>query len=198
MAGSGLGNPITVDPNDTWLRELGKHLGVTVWNAGVGGTLVSQAIASQAKDTLHEAKGWFLIVLDGHNDINKGDRAGVVPGIRTLVNKFGATQGGYLVLGLVTGLTGERGSDYYNAVIAPGGINDQLKAEHGDRYFDTHRFIVDRGMASLGMTPTAQDKLDIANDITPDSLRADAGRGHFNERGQQALANELATLPVFR
>ncbi|MDQ3223150.1 MAG: SGNH/GDSL hydrolase family protein [Gemmatimonadota bacterium] len=190
-AGSGIGNPLTADPADTWLRELGKHLGVQVYNAGVGGTLVSQAVAAQERDGRQESIGWHLLIFTGHNDVNKGDRAGIVPGIRTLAGNAGA--GGYTVLGLTTGLTGEKGSEYYSVVCAPGGINSQLEAEHGPRFFNTHRFMVDEAMGMLGLTATAQDRADIAADIPPDSLRADAGRGHFNERGQQALADRLAT-----
>ncbi len=189
-AGSGIGNPLTADPAETWLRELGTHLRLPVFNAGVGGTLVSQAIAAQRNDPSREKAGWLLIIFTGHNDINKGDRAGVVPGIAQLAS----VAPNYLVLGLTTGLTGERGTDYYNAVCAPGGINTQLQQVHGRRFFDTHRFLVDEAMGRLGMTPTAQDRADIANDIPPDSVRADAGRGHLNERGQQALADRLAQV----
>lgn len=182
---------MTVDMGESWLRELGEFFNVPVSNAGVPGSLTRDAIAAQNRDSTREAAGWKLIVWTGHNDINKGFPSEVIPGIRTLTNK---ANGNYLVMGLTTGLTGEKGSDYYNTVCAPGGINSQLAAEHGPRFFNSHRFLVDKAMASLNMTPTAQDKLDIANDIPPDSLRADAGRGHLNERGQQAIANALHTL----
>ncbi|RWP64928.1 hypothetical protein [Mesorhizobium sp.] len=61
------------------------------------------------------------------------------------------------------------GSDYIKLTAA----NAELAAAFPDNYVDVRRYLIDRGLAALSITPTAQDLIDIGNDIVPDSLRID-------------------------
>lgn len=63
-------------------------------------------------------------------------------------------------------------------------------AEKYPRYFlNIRRSLIDRGLAALGIAPTAQDLIDIADDTIPQSLRAD--NVHHTAAAQQFIAAEV-------
>lgn len=63
-------------------------------------------------------------------------------------------------------------------------------AEKYPRYFlNIRRSLIDRGLTALGITPTAQDLIDIADDTIPQSLRAD--NVHHTAAAQQFIAAEV-------
>ena len=62
-------------------------------------------------------------------------------------------------------------------------------AEFGRRFVAARKYLVQYGLQDAGITPTAQDNIDIANGVVPTSLRADAV--HWTAQGYTILANIL-------
>lgn len=62
----------------------------------------------------------------------------------------------------------------------------QLALTRGRRHINARRYLIDYGLADAGITPTAQDQADIANDLVPTSLRND--NVHLNQTGYRMVA----------
>lgn len=56
-------------------------------------------------------------------------------------------------------------------------INKKLQEEYGDHFLNAYDYLVNWGLSDAGITPTPQDKADIAADNTPSSLRIDVVHG---------------------
>ena len=52
-------------------------------------------------------------------------------------------------------------------------IEEAITAKWPNNAFNMRRWLIDKGLAALGLTPTTQDLADIANDTVPTSLRTD-------------------------
>ena len=75
----------------------------------------------------------------------------------------------------LTPLTGEYSTEFvsqtnYKTIV---GIGQGLQAAYPQNVFDVRRYLIDEGLGALGLTPTAQDLTDIANDTVPTQLRYD-------------------------
>lgn len=57
----------------------------------------------------------------------------------------------------------------YDQIIA---INAAIAAAYPNNYFDIRSWLIANGLAALGITPTAQDIIDLADDTVPSSLRS--------------------------
>ncbi|WP_252149979.1 hypothetical protein [Acinetobacter cumulans] len=68
-------------------------------------------------------------------------------------------------------------------------LNAELKLTFGDRYVNIRDSIVKHSLVDLGITPTAQDSIDIANDVPPSSIRSDGV--HFTLQGYVYTAQLL-------
>lgn len=68
-------------------------------------------------------------------------------------------------------------------------LNAELKLTFGDRYVNIRDSIVKHALVDLGITPTAQDLIDIENDIPPSSIRSDGV--HFTAQGYEYTAKLL-------
>ncbi|MCI1017852.1 hypothetical protein HWD99_04360 [Microbacterium sp. C5A9] len=78
------------------------------------------------------------------------------------------------------------GTAAHTAVVA---TETKLLLAHGRRFINIRKWLIDYGLATAGITPTAGDLADIANDLVPPSLRVD--RVH-----PTAQAYRLAALVV--
>lgn len=66
--------------------------------------------------------------------------------------------------------------------------NPALKEAFGERFLDAKAYLAtEQALADAGITPTEQDKADIASGTVPTSLRVDTA--HFNDAGYRLLAN---------
>lgn len=74
------------------------------------------------------------------------------------------------------------------------GINTQLAWQFGDRYVDLRRWLIDNGLAAVGIAPTAADTTAIAGDTIPPSLTSDGV--HFTSAAQTAIGTYLHTRLV--
>ncbi|ETX26470.1 SGNH/GDSL hydrolase family protein, partial [Roseivivax isoporae] len=132
-----------------------------------------------------ELQGDISILWLGRNDQTETDQ--IKDGIAACVSRIERKGGRYLVLSVLTGdydpeEYGPSGSRYLTTV----GLNNDLEALYTDRYLDVRRLLITEGLPRAGITPTAQDTIDIGNDVPPDSLRHDAI--HLNAAGYGVVA----------
>jgi len=127
-----------------------------------------------------------LILCAGTNDRSLGDPAATADTIISIVNFIRPYFKRVLVIGpRAAGSYG--GSDTtrevagdveFDTIVA---IKSILSAVLGDAFVDVPQFMIDHGLTIAGISPTAQDLLDIADSIIPESLRADSL--HSNNNG---------------
>lgn len=98
----------------------------------------------------------------------------------------------FLALPVYPSAGSPKGSADYNNIMA---LNARIEAECGRDYYDLRRWVVDHGVQATGATPTAQDVLDTAADVTPTSLR-NLGTDdiHLSAPARIAEAKQIATL----
>lgn len=68
-------------------------------------------------------------------------------------------------------------------------VNKKLANYYGYHFLDVAAYLLKYGLDDAGITPTAQDLIDIANGEMPESLRADAV--HFNSDGYTVIADQV-------
>ena len=66
-------------------------------------------------------------------------------------------------------------------------VNEYMKKYYGNKFVNLRDYILEYGLEDVGITPTSQDNIDIANGEMPTSLRNDSV--HFNAKGYQIVAN---------
>lgn len=152
----------------TYPGVLATLTGRQVYNGGVGGDESSDVLTrfSAAPALLPRTS----IICAGRN--NYADREQVRDDILAMVDQLPARVNGFLVLGVTNGnYASERlGGVGYNQIVQ---LNETLAHTFGNSFLDWRRYVIDFGLAEAGITPTAQDLIDIADDIVPDSLRPD-------------------------
>lgn len=89
-----------------------------------------------------------------------------------------------LVLGVTTALTETAGTGAHTTITA---LNFALGQQYGARFFDVRAWLMSDGLASVSLTPTANDLADIAAGTIPRGLLAADGI-HFNADGYHAIA----------
>lgn len=115
-----------------------------------------------------------------NSDQTIGDIAAMVQHIEALDKKF-------LILSPVNRSFTPAGTPDYEALQKTWRA---LARTYGERYLDVRTYLVKYGLAHAGITPTAQDNTDIANDVIPSSLRFD--NVHLNATGYQIVADIVA------
>ncbi|RWE62976.1 MAG: hypothetical protein EOS25_10295 [Mesorhizobium sp.] len=112
------------------------------------------------------------VVWVGRN--NKGiNNWSTVGDVRLMVARLRAANYRVVILGVHNGTNYPDewiGGIYYPQIVA---CNAELAAAFPDSFFDVRRYLVDHGLSDAGITPTAQDLIDIANDVVPGSLLSD-------------------------
>lgn len=133
-----------------------------------------------------------VIIWAGHNDVRLGGGQQALDNIAKMVD-YVDEGGHYLVLGLSNGTGAEEGTPFYQEGIEM--VNPTLEETYGpDHYLDVRRWLIDEGLAAAGLEPTEQDKLDIANDVPPTSLRDPSAAGHLNADGYRVLAEYIQSV----
>jgi hypothetical protein len=120
---------------------------------------------------------------------NTGDPAQVLSDVDAAVRRIGHNR--IVIMPPPNGdYTGERASAADPRAYQNFRTIENALAEKYPRYFlNIRRSLIDRGLAALGITPTAQDLIDIADDTVPQSLRADSV--HHTAAAQQFIAAEV-------
>lgn len=123
----------------------------------------------------------------GRNDNQSPDQ--IKSNVAHCVNRLRDTGGRYLILSVLNGAYGDEGAGNaaYDVIV---GVNNDLEELYPRNFVDIRRLLISEGLARAGITPTAQDETDIANDIPPSSLRND--NIHLNAAGYTVVAEILA------
>ncbi|QIS38594.1 hypothetical protein [Clavibacter capsici] len=114
--------------------------------------------------------------------VNGRDARAVVASLR----RSGAP---FVILSMCNSATEALGSAGYATVMA---VNAEYERAAGSDYFDIRGWLIRRGLAAAGITPTATDTSDIAKDVIPASLRSDDT--HLNPAGYPAMGRRVAQL----
>ena len=167
----------------TWtLSWSGTSYQLTRSIAGAASTVIGPQVAVTDQSIMH--RGDTAIIWAGRNDFAAADI--VLASIRAMVGNL--THRRYLVLSVLNGTAEPSGNADYTKIVA---LNTALAHEHGGKYVDVRRALIDSGLAIEGITPTAQDTTDIGNDVPPLSLRSDAL--HLNPAGYDVIARLVVT-----
>ena len=70
-------------------------------------------------------------------------------------------------------------------------VNEELRVMGGECFLDVRRWLIDEGLAAVGITPTAEDTAAVAVDAVPPSLTSDGI--HFTTAAQTAIGTWLHT-----
>lgn len=130
------------------------------------------------------------IIWSGRNNRDDNNWS-VVAEVQKMVDALSTVQKHYAVLAITNGEFASEysgGSDYINLIAS----NNELAAAFPDSYLDVRRYLIDDGLTDAGITPTAQDLIDIGHDIVPSSLRADTV--HLTTVGYQLVADHVAAF----
>ena len=76
-------------------------------------------------------------------------------------------------------------------------MNKVLQEEHGEHFLDFRSYLLESGLKDAQITPTAQDKNDLANHYIPSSLlKADKlnGNASFNELLAKQIIQKMVDL----
>lgn len=192
------GDSLTAGVGGTsWTSQYQTQSGFVAGNEGVGGETAMQVRDRLAVDVRRTARP--VVIWAGRNDLtNPATQAqadGIKARIAEMINGLGHTA--YLVLGVTNqDVAGERLGEADYAIIDQ--LNADLDTAYGVRFADVRRELIDNGLTLAGITPTAQDLIDIAADVIPSSLRSDAL--HLNTAGYGVVASlvdaELTALSI--
>lgn len=146
------------------------------------GTVFVPDYAGHDKDT--------LVIFLGRNDVSQQITGGessvvdhVVAGVTRIMEWASPTIKQVLVLGATTNTNEVSGTGGHATITA---INQRLKERFSSRFFDMRRYLVDRAIYDLGITPTATDREKMAGDTLPPSIMDPGDSTHYS-RGTAAL-----------
>lgn len=126
------------------------------------------------------------IIWAGTNDNYGADPAGTLANIESVVKRN--RRGQVLVLGALIDSTKPLGTPEHTAIV---NLNAQMATRFGPAFLDIRAYLISNGLAAAGITATAQDNTDIANDIHPTSLRAAGDNLHLNVAGYTVVGNKV-------
>jgi lysophospholipase L1-like esterase len=161
-------------------QYFGNLNGLYVYNGGVGGETSTQIRTRMVAAT--DKADYTTIIWAGRNNYASGST--VQSDIAAMVAALGHDR--YLILSILNSSAEPSGNANYNLIVA---LNAALASTYGAKFVDVRDYLINDALAALGITPTAQDVIDIGNDVVPDSLRSD--EIHLNNDGYQAVVLKL-------
>lgn len=132
-----------------------------------------------------------VLIGAGRNDpkTSSDERSGIVENIRRMVQAMTPRYRNFFVLSVPNTTAEPAGSDGYNNVMA---LNADLADAFGPRFIDWRAYLIRYGLYDAGITATAQDLANIADDILPDSFLYDTV--HPNADGYAWKARFIASI----
>lgn len=113
------------------------------------------------------------IIWCGTNDLSNGNTDEIITIINNIIKKNKSNN--YIILGITAN---RDNTSLYNNLFAQ---------TYGDHFLDLKAWLIKYGLLFEQLTPTDQDKIDIANGQVPSSLLAN-DKLHFNNQGYEAIA----------
>lgn len=142
---------------------------VTFTRTSAGATITVPAgamiVANEGQDKRADTAVIWVGVNDQQN-LDPNHVANVVTSVDAMVAYMNTDTKDYIILAPTTG------SDL-SARARTIRISLALQKKYPTKFYDIRRFIIDKGLALCGLSPTSQDLTDIANDTVPTSLRVD-------------------------
>lgn len=185
------GDSLTAGVGGTaWPAQYASLSGITAVNEGVGGETALQIRDRLAVDVRRFTS--IVTIWAGRNNLtNPATQLQADTAKQHIADMVaGLGHGNFLVLGVTNqDVAGERLGEADLAIINQ--LNADLATAYGSKFLDVRRELIDNGLAIAGITPTAQDNTDIANDVIPTSLRSDVL--HLNTAGYGVVASLVNT-----
>lgn len=170
-------------------------------DAAVMQTLPAACPANSTWQSVNDWRDRTVIFYGGYND--RAFPANVIANIDAIVSYLAPKVKKFLIFTVASGgsenlsSTGSGLTNYQNIVNV---INPHIRATYPNNFFDNWKYLVGaitvagqtttQALSDCGMTPTAGDLTDIANQCVPRSLRASAGADniHMIDQGYRAVA----------
>lgn len=127
----------------------------------------------------------ILVIFTGSNDnIDVYNVQNIIDIQRQMIEYSGNEK--YIIIGLTS-------KDYMSGIED---INNILMEEYGENFIDIKKYILENGLADVGIQATDQDKIDIENGKIPSSLRVDSihGNSYFYRVVGQQVYNKIIQL----
>ena len=152
--------------------ESGGVLTYYFTRATAGSEVVANRPVVMYLDVGIEARGDIYLIWIGQNG---PDTTRAIQDAKALIQQMTALDKRYLVISKPGGTSAQDAEDA------------QWFAEFGRRFIPIRQYMVKYGLADAGITPTAQDLIDMANGTVPSSLRVDPT--HWGAAGYTILGN---------
>lgn len=126
----------------------------------------------------------------GRNDAAVGHQnvSSVIPAVAASVAYIRPCTDHYLVMSTINRDGEEEGTSTYELI---NNLNAQLEdAYMPGHYLDIRAYLIRHGLVDAGITPTADDRQDMANDVVPRSLRV-ADSIHLTNTGYELVAEQI-------
>lgn len=171
-------------------RLLEDRMTADVIPLGEGGTAIARIVAV-GRQFVASNPGSDVVIWGGHKDVLQGRPQAVVSAIAALDGDVVAAGGRLIVLSLTNRPDAGRGTALYKSLAD---VNNALAAQQGAEYLNLRWWLIHQALGWLGVEPTPIDQANIADDVVPDSLRADVGNvGHLNtQNGKPAAAYKIS------
>jgi len=154
--------------------------GFNVTNKGVGGETSTQIKDRFLADPATQDRS--VIIWAGRNNADAPQTT--LDDVEIMVADLRHSR--FLILSVLNGSGEGTGTTRLDNILT---ANNGLRIAYPENYFDIRSYLISDGLSDAGITPTAQDLLDIADDIVPDSLRSDAI--HLNTDGYNVVAEQV-------
>lgn len=168
------GDSLTAKQYPYYLGKLNP--GIPTYNGGVGGETSTQIKTRLLAAT--DKLGDVTIIWAGANNVDAEPNT-VISDIAEMVAALATDK--YLVLSVIGTDSATIGSGYHTDIQT---VNNALSSTYGNKYVNIHQVLLDNYDPE-----NPQDVLDIANDITPSSLRID--NIHLTAEGYEIVANAI-------
>ncbi|MBA3251021.1 MAG: Ig-like domain repeat protein [Geodermatophilaceae bacterium] len=180
-----------------WPDYLQDLVGVRVLNMGVGGDTVQETQAlfdAWVRNNPGEVATTGHLCWCGHPNTNRKseDHRTVVPTLQAMAAEV--PRGLFMPIGLTNGPDQGSGTLAYQEAVVD--VNGDMSRAFRAMYAEVRRFLVTDGLDVAGITPTQEDRNNIAIDVPPASLRTDGpgNPAHLNDAGRRVTAIRLNDL----
>lgn len=136
-----------------------------------------------------------LVIFLGRNDVSQQITGGessvvdhVVEGVMRIVNWASPTIKQVLVIGVLTSTNEVTGTGGHSTIKA---IEQRLKGLLPSRFLNLRRYLIDRAIYDLGITPTAADLEKIAGDTLPPSIMDPGDSTHYSRATADLVAAQV-------
>ncbi|APX21315.1 MULTISPECIES: SGNH/GDSL hydrolase family protein [Salipiger] len=167
------------------------------WIGGIHGTLSASSFTRTTSGTAKAVLATDYFVPDvsavwlriwlmwlGRNDgWSSNDGTALLARYERMVEAIPTTQKRFLLLDVLNNAAETSGTAAHTNIVA---FNAALMQRFPKNVIPIRKMLIEQGLARAGITPTAQDLTDIANDVIPTSLRADST--HLNNTGYGVVA----------